>query len=163
MNREARWAMQTFKASDGLTIAYALDDYTDPWKRADTLILVHAAMGSSKRFYVWVRHLAREFRVVRIDMRGHGQTEVPGPGQLDQQRIVNDIVELADHVGAQRFHVAGSSAGAIVAEKVAIDYPERVLTLAVFAGTGGIKHALQDQNSWVDRKSTRLNSSHVAL
>ena len=151
MQTDARWRMQKFKASDGLTIAYALDDYTDPWGSADTLILVHAAMGSSKRFYAWVPHLARDFRVVRIDMRGHGQTEVPGPGQLDQQRIVKDIVELADHVGTQRFHVAGSSAGAIVAEKTAIDYPERVLSLAAFAGTGGIKHALQNQNSWVQR------------
>jgi pimeloyl-ACP methyl ester carboxylesterase len=149
MNEEARWQMQKFKASDGLTIAYALDDYTDPWKGAETVILVHAAMGSSRRFYAWVPHLARDFRVVRIDMRGHGQTEVRGPGQLDRQRIVRDIVELADHVGAKRFHVAGSSAGAIVAEKVAIDYPERVLSLAAFAGTGGIRHALQDQNSWV--------------
>jgi 3-oxoadipate enol-lactonase len=151
MNYEARWAIQTFKASDGLTIAYALDDYTNPWQPADTLILIHAAMGSSKRFYAWVPHLARDFRVVRIDMRGHGQTEIPGPGQLDQQRIVKDIIELADHVGAKRFHVAGSSAGAIVAEKVAIDYPDRVLSLAAFAGTGGIRHALQDQNSWVKR------------
>jgi 3-oxoadipate enol-lactonase len=151
MNEDARWEMQKFKASDGLTIAYALDDYTDPWRPADTVILVHAAMGSSRRFYAWVPHLARDFRVVRIDMRGHGATDVPGPDQLDQTRIVKDVVELADHVGAKRFHIAGSSAGAIVAEKVAIDYPERVLSLAAFAGTGGIKHALQDQNSWVKR------------
>ena len=135
MNHEgARWEMQTFRASDGLAIAYALDDYTDPWKPADTLILIHAAMGSSKRFYAWVPHLARDVRVVRIDMRGHGQTEAPSPAQLDQDRLVTDIVELADHVGARTFHVAGSSAGAIVAEKVAIDHPERVLSLAAFAG-----------------------------
>jgi pimeloyl-ACP methyl ester carboxylesterase len=89
--------------------------------------------------------------VVRIDMRGHGPSGIPGPEQLSPQRLVRDVVELADRVGAARFHVAGSSAGAIVAEKVAIDYPDRVLSLAAFAGTGGIKHALQDQNSWVKR------------
>jgi pimeloyl-ACP methyl ester carboxylesterase len=112
-------------------------------------------MGSSKRFYAWVPHLARDFRVVRIDMRGHGETGIPGPGQLDETRIVKDIVELADHLSAQRFHVAGSSAGAIVAEKAAIDYPERVLSLAAFAGTGGIKHARQDQLSWVKRSGEK--------
>ena len=128
--------MQTFRASDGLAIAYALDDYTDPWKPADTLILIHAAMGSSKRFYAWVPHLARDVRVVRIDMRGHGQTEAPSPAQLDQDRLVTDIVELADHVGARTFHVAGSSAGAIVAEKVAIDHPERVLVARRIRGNG---------------------------
>src|SRR4026207_2559930 len=133
MNKNPRWDMHKFKASDGLDIAYALDDYTDPWKPADTLILVHAAMGSSKRFYAWVPHLARDFRVVRIDMRGHGQSGLPGPGQLAPQRIGTDVRGPAAHLGAKRFHVAGSSAGAIVAEKVAIDYPERVLSLAVFA------------------------------
>ena len=105
--------MQTFTASDGLDIAYALDDYTDPWEAADTLILIHAAMGSSKRFYAWVPHLARDLRVVRIDLRGHGRSGIPAPEQLSPQRLVQDIVERADHVGAARFHVAGSSAGAM--------------------------------------------------
>src|SRR6195256_786361 len=118
MNQDARWEMQRFEASDGLEIAHALDDYPDPGQPADTLILVHAAMGSSKRFYAWVPHLARDFRVVRIDMRGHGATPVPGPDQLSQERIVKDVAELADHVGAKHYHVGGSSAGAVVAEKV---------------------------------------------
>jgi pimeloyl-ACP methyl ester carboxylesterase len=143
--------MNTFKASDGLQIAYVLDDYTDPWRKVDTVILVHAAMGSSTRFYAWVPHLAGDFRVVRIDMRGHGATQVPGPDQLTQERIVKDVAQLADHVGAKHFHVGGSSAGAVVAEKVAIDYPDRVLTLGAFAATAGIKHGLQDQTTWVQK------------
>ena len=146
---------QYFRASDGLKIAYALDDYTDPWRTAETVILVHAAMGSSQRFYAWVPHLASEFQVVRVDMRGHGATEAPGPDQLSQDRLVKDVVELADHLGVRRFHVGGSSAGAVVAEKVAIDYPDRVLTLGAFAATAGIKHGLQDQGSWVQRIGER--------
>lgn len=147
--------MHRFKASDGLEIAYALDDYTDPWREAGTVILVHAAMGSSTRFYAWVPHLAGDFRVVRIDMRGHGATAIPGPDQLSVERIAKDVAELADHIGARSFHVGGSSAGAVIAERVAIDYPERVLTLGAFAATGGIKHALQDQMSWVQKIGER--------
>ena len=56
--------MQSFTASDGLKLSYRIDDYTDPWRQADTVVLVHAAMGSSNRFYAWVPHLARDFRVV---------------------------------------------------------------------------------------------------
>jgi pimeloyl-ACP methyl ester carboxylesterase len=144
--------MNKFKASDGLEIAYVLDDYTDPWRPADTVILVHAAMGSSVRFYAWVPHLAGDFRVARIEMRGHGATQIPGPGQqLTVERLAQDVVELADHIGARQFHVAGSSAGSTVAGKTAIDYPDRVLSFGAFACTGGIKHGLQDQNSWVKR------------
>lgn len=141
--------MSSFKASDGLEIAYTLDDYTDPWWPADTVILVHAAMGSSRRFYAWVPHLARDFRVARIDMRGHGATLLPGTAQLSVERLARDVVELADNLGARQFHVAGSSAGSTVAGKTAIDYPDRVLSFGAFACTGGIKHGLQDQNCWV--------------
>ena len=76
-----------FQASDGLPIAYRLDDYTDPWKPAETVILVHAAMGSSGRFYAWIPHLAGAFRVLRIDLRGHGGSGIPGPDQLSVERI----------------------------------------------------------------------------
>ena len=150
-NAQKRANMRSFKASDGLEVAYALDDYTDPWRSPETVILVHAAMGSSTRFYAWVPHLARDFRVLRIDMRGHGMTQMPAPDQLTPERIVKDIVELADHVGAAKFHVGGSSAGAILSEKVAIDHPDRVLSLAAFCGTGGVKHGLQDHATWVQK------------
>ena len=30
--------MESFKTSDGLTLRYVIDDYTDPWRKADTLI-----------------------------------------------------------------------------------------------------------------------------
>ena len=69
--------MQSFTTSDGIRLAYVVDDFTDPWKPAPTLVLLHAAMGSSKRLYAWVPRLARDFRVVRLDLRGHGASQVP--------------------------------------------------------------------------------------
>jgi 3-oxoadipate enol-lactonase len=146
-----RWEMQHFKTSDGLRIAYVVDDYADRWKPKDTVILVHAAMGSSRRFYAWVPHLARDFRVVRLDMRGHGESQVPAPAQLTSEALVRDVVELADHLGCPHFHVVGSSAGAVVSQKVAVDYPDRVITLASFAAAPGIKHGNQDHAQWVKR------------
>ena len=69
--------MQHFRASDGLKLAYIVDDFTDPWLKAPTLLLLHAAMGHSKRYYAWVPKLSRRYRVVRMDLRGHGDSEVP--------------------------------------------------------------------------------------
>src|SRR6186997_1132569 len=99
MTLESRWAMQKFRASDGLDLAYVVDDFTDPWKSSETVILLHAAMGSAKRFYAWVPHLARDFRVVRLELRGHGSSDVPGPTQLTFERLTLDVVELLDHLG----------------------------------------------------------------
>src|SRR5215218_7281313 len=141
--------MHTMTASDGLKLAYSVDDFTDPWAPAETLILIHAAMGSSRRLYKWVPILARHFRVVRPDMRGHGQTEIPGPDQLTVKRLAKDVVELADALGCKQFHVAGSSAGAIVAMQVAVDFPDRVKTLGDFASTPGLKNSLVDAENWI--------------
>src|SRR5439155_18511829 len=70
-------AMLHFTTSDCVRLAYVIDDFTDPWRRPDTLVLLHAAMGSSRRLYAWVPRLARDFRVVRLDLRGHAPSEVP--------------------------------------------------------------------------------------
>lgn len=141
--------IERFAASDGLNIAYSIDDFTDPWSSAETLILIHAAMGSSRRLYKWVPILSRHFRVVRPDMRGHGETEIPGPAQLSLERLTQDVIELADRLGVKRFHIAGSSAGAIVAMRTTLDYPDRILTLTNFASTPGLKNSLIDMNKWV--------------
>src|SRR3712207_9265660 len=118
--------MQYFTASDGLKLAYAVDDFSDPWRPQETLILIHAAMGSSRRLYKWIPTLSRHFRVVRPDMRGHGETDIPGPDQLSLERLARDVVELADHVNAPKFHLAGSSAGSIVAMPAARSEERRV-------------------------------------
>ena len=77
-------AVDKFTASDGIRLAYYIDDYTDPWRQADTLLLLHAAVGHAKRFYAWVPALCRHYRVVRLDLRGHGESEVP-PASLEAQ------------------------------------------------------------------------------
>src|SRR5215207_1650456 len=141
--------MQHFTASDGLKLAYAVDDFSDPWQPQETLILVHAAMGSSRRLYKWIPTLSRHFRVVRPDMRGHGETQIPGPDQLSVVRLARDVVELADHLGCARFHLAGSSAGAIVGIQTTLDFPGRVLTLSNFASTPGLKRSNIDMDKWV--------------
>jgi 3-oxoadipate enol-lactonase len=72
---------RNFTTSDGLSLAYYIDDFTDPWKPAPTVLLLHAAMGSARRYFAWVPHLCRDYRVVRLDLRGHGSSQVPAADQ----------------------------------------------------------------------------------
>ena len=39
---------QNFIASDGVRIAYTIDDFTDPWKNPPVLLMIHSAMSSAK-------------------------------------------------------------------------------------------------------------------
>jgi pimeloyl-ACP methyl ester carboxylesterase len=140
--------MHTFTASDGLRIAYWVDDFTKPWTSPDTLLLLHAAMGNSRRWFRWVPRLAQEFRVVRMDLRGHGASEMPAPeAPFALSHLVSDTLALLDTLGCTAAHVVGNSAGGYVAQKLAIGHGDRVKTLALYGSPPGLRnsHAL----SWI--------------
>ena len=142
--------MPEFLASDRIRIAYAVDDFTDPWRQPETLLLLHAAMGHGKRFYAWVPRLARHYRVVRMDLRGHGGSAVPPPEPpLAMDRLVADTIELLDHLGTRSAHVVGNSAGGYVAQNLAMQAPDRVKSLLLFGSTPGLKHS--QALSWLPR------------
>ena len=137
-----------FTASDGLRLAYDLDDFTDPWKPAPTVLLLHAAMGSARRYFGWVPHLARDYRVVRLDLRGHGNSQVPPPAQpLGLDRLVADVVELLDHLGVEKAHVVGNSAGGYLGQQLAMNFPARLRSLALFGSTPGLRNS--QAPSWI--------------
>lgn len=143
--------MDIFRTSDGLSLRYVVDDYTDPWRTPQTVLLVHAAMGSSRRFFAWVPHLAREFRVVRIDLRGHGESDPHGAEPITFERLVQDVAELVDHLALPQVHIAGSSAGAYISQGYASRHPDRVRTLGCFAATAGMKTGHVDYGAWLAR------------
>jgi 3-oxoadipate enol-lactonase len=141
-------AAQNFTTSDGLSLAYDIDDFTDPWRRAPTLLMLHAAMGSARRYFAWIPHLSRDYRVVRLDLRGHGKSQVPPAGQsLSLDRLVTDVVELLDHLGCDNAHVVGNSAGGYLGQQLAMNMPSRVRSLALFGSTPGLKNS--QAPSWI--------------
>jgi 3-oxoadipate enol-lactonase len=132
----------TFTSADGLDLAYYVDDFTDPWRKPDTVLLLHAAMGNSRRWFQWVPPLSRHYRVVRLDLRGHGNSQLPKPtDDFSLSLLVSDALALLDLVGAERAHIVGNSAGGYVAQQLAINHPGRVKSLALFGSTPGLKHS----------------------
>jgi 3-oxoadipate enol-lactonase len=137
-----------FTASDGVRLGYSIDDFTDPWKKPATLLLLHAAMGSSRRYYAWVPALSRHYRVVRMDLRGHGTSAVPpAHRELTLERLVRDVAELMDHLGGLSPHIVGNSAGGYLAQQLAMNQPEHVRSLMLFGSTPGLKHS--QAPSWI--------------
>ena len=134
--------MQTFTSRDGMKIAYYVDDFTDPWTSPDTLLLLHAAMGNAQRWFRWVPRLSRRFRVVRMELRGHGGSQTPKPEQeFSLALLVSDALELLDRLGVKSAHVVGNSAGGYVSQQLAIHHGARVRTLALYGSTPGLKHS----------------------
>ena len=138
-------------ASDGTELHYRYDDFTDPWREAPLVVVLHPGLGSSLRLYGWVPYLAGRYRVVRPDIRGHGKSQ-PGPAEgLTHERLALDLVELLDHFGVERAHVMGSSAGGMIAGRTALRYPQRFASLAMYAATAGIPPSRPAKGNWLER------------
>lgn len=136
--------MPNFTTSDGVKIAYYDDNSTKPWIKPDTVVLLHAAMGSAKRYFEWVPRLSTHYRVLRWDMRGHGASEVPSADKpLNMDRFVKDLLEMLDHAGVDKAHIAGTSAGGYIAQNLAMRHPDRIKSLLLFSSTPGLK-----QSNW---------------
>jgi 3-oxoadipate enol-lactonase / 4-carboxymuconolactone decarboxylase len=74
--------------------------------------------------------LARRFRVLRFDHRGHGGSPVP-PGPYTVEEMAGDVVALLDRLGIERAHYCGLSLGGMVGMRLALDHPERIDRLVV--------------------------------
>jgi len=90
--------------------------------------------------------LVDRFRVVRLDIRGHGGSPAPrGPYTVDD--LADDVLALADRLGLDRFALVGLSIGGAIGQTVAVREPER-LTALVACCTGP---RLGDPADWRER------------
>jgi pimeloyl-ACP methyl ester carboxylesterase len=98
----------------------------------EPIITVH---GMSFNNTYWSRSglstkLSEHYRVISMDMRGHGQTQVEGePLGFEVDTIGDDIEALANALGFQRFHLLGHSSGGMVAVRYAMRASKRLISL----------------------------------
>jgi pimeloyl-ACP methyl ester carboxylesterase len=114
---------------------YVVDDFTDPWTKPETILLLHGNAESALAWYAWVPHLARRYRVVRPDRRGFGgSSPMPANYSWSFNVLIDDHLRLMEKLGVERFHLVGAKWGGTLARVLAARWPDRVATLTV-AGT----------------------------
>ena len=67
----------------------------------------------------------KSFRLLRYDMRGHGQSSVPPP-PYSVSELAADVLSLVDSLGIDRFHFCGLSVGGMIGMSLALKAPERL-------------------------------------
>ncbi len=120
--------MQFIEAGD-LNICYELKGSGYP------LVMI---MGFSANMDWWdpefIDALALKYRVLVFDNRGAGRTVTPVEGDFSLEMFADDTAMLMEKLGIERAHVFGFSMGGIIAQSLALRYPQKVSRL-VLGGT----------------------------
>jgi 3-oxoadipate enol-lactonase len=102
------------------------------WTRRGSGSPVLLIMGLSFTHEMWFRLtpalLGAGYETVLFDNRGMGRSETP-PGPYRIRDMAKDAIAVLDASGIESAHVVGASMGGMIAQELAIRYPERVKTL----------------------------------
>jgi len=105
--------------------------------RGPVLVLLHGSNASLHTWEPWVKILGDQFRVVTVDLPGHGLTVVPEAYPLSAEGMADFVDTFATKLALPRFAIGGNSMGGHVALRFTIKYPAR--TAAVIAiDSGGV-------------------------
>ena len=135
------------KLPDG-AMRYVVDDFTDPWVDADTVILLHGIAEEARIWRPFVPHLARHHRVVAVDLRGFGgSTPLPRGEPFGLAEWADDVEALVSHLGARRVHLVATKLGALIAFEVSQRQPAWLRSLSL---AGMLASPAGSLGAWVD-------------
>lgn len=121
--------------SNGVRIRYVTRGKGEP------VILLHGFTFGMQAHWIasgWLEALSHDYRVIALDLRGHGQSGKPHDPQSYGVEMVNDVLRLMDHLKLAHAHVVGYSLGGILALKLTEVAPARLFSVVV-GGAGAVR------------------------
>jgi 3-oxoadipate enol-lactonase len=124
------------------------------------VVLLSHCFSADHQF--WDAHLpaCEGFRVLRYDTRGHGASDHP-PGPYTLNMLAGDVVRLLDRLAIERVHFAGVSMGGMIGQTFALQYPDRLASLALINTTP--VYSADQRSAWRERASVVVNQGIDAV
>jgi pimeloyl-ACP methyl ester carboxylesterase len=128
-------------------------------EEAEAILFLHGFPESHRTWREVAPDLARDFRTVAPDQRGFGASGKPeGVEQYRTDRILDDLIALADALGIGRFTLVGHDWGGAVAWLAALRHPDRIARLVIV----NAPHPYVFQRSLIDDPAQRAASQYIS-
>jgi 3-oxoadipate enol-lactonase len=118
-----------FAPAEGTEIYYEIHG------KGPHLVMCHGIGSNRLHWWQQVCAFMKEFTVVVFDHRGFGSSPTGGKGA---SKFTDDLIGLLDHLKIDQAHFLGQSMGGFTAVGLAMRQPERIRTLTLTSGTGGL-------------------------
>ena len=109
------------------TVGYAVEGTGTP------VLLFHGTTMNRTGWDMVRAAMPAEYQYVMVEFPGSGESSMPA-GPIETDHLVSQALAVVDHLGIDRFHVAGYSLGAVAALATAGAAPERVITCTSLCG-----------------------------
>jgi pimeloyl-ACP methyl ester carboxylesterase len=110
--------------------------YTDSGpKDAPVIVLLHGFAASTATWEAWRTELAKDWRVIAVDLPGHGLTRAT-PGDPSPEAFADILERFVERIGLERFVLGGSSMGGYVSWTYATLQPQRLNGLILLGASG---------------------------
>ena len=103
------------------------------WGKVDAppIVCVHGYTGSADAFNALARHLQDHYRILALDVRGHGESAWSPTGAYSYADQAGDLAEFATRLGLDKFVLIGTSMGGIIAMAYAAEHAGRLSGLVI--------------------------------
>lgn len=113
-----------FVETNGVKLYYEADGQGEP------LVLLHGGTMTHDMWSPWVNDLSKAYRVISVDLRGHGQSSNP-TNDFTFSEVASDIFGLLGALNIDKFRAMGFSGGGMTLIHMATMHPDRVLSLVL--------------------------------
>jgi len=145
---------------DGYTIHY----YTGGPTSKELIVFLHAAFTDHRCFNKQIEYFAKDYRIVALDMLGHGLSSVDkAKDKIDQTEHHIDTILTSE--GYEKAHFVGVSMGTLLAQYYAFKHPGKVTSMTILGGydihadNKEITKAQRSENiKWIFKALLSMNS-----
>lgn len=115
----------------------------------DTLVMIHGYSADKDVWVRFARHFTEDYRVVIIDLPGHGESPFDPGLKYDTTTQAERILKVMETLGIHKAHLIGNSMGGFIAARLAHDHPERVQSATLIDAAGVISPLPSDMDKMV--------------
>lgn len=143
---------------------YSIFYYATGDKEKELIVFLHPAFADHRCFDKQIDYFAKDFRVVTIDMLGHGLSKV-GKAKDKIDFTIHHIEAILKNEGYTKAHFVGVSMGTLIAQYYSLHYPDKVQSMTILGGydinanNEEISKAQRSENiKWIFKALFSMNS-----